>query len=98
MSTRETRVMNAFSNQPEREPRRGELEEILTPHVRVTLRAICGELQDLHRRATMINDAFLAELIGAAAEEARDQLRDDLTLREEAHAKPLQDSGDVGCP
>lgn len=82
--------MTAFSSQTEREPRRGELEEILSPHVRSELRVICSELQELKRRAELIDDVYLVELICAAAEEARDQLRDDLVLREAEHAKPSQ--------
>ena len=45
------------------------------------------ELVDLRQRAAMINDAFLATLIETAADEARDQLRDDLILREEQAAR-----------
>jgi hypothetical protein len=82
--------MNAFSSNAEREPRRGELEQILSPHARTELRVICSELQELQRRADMIDDVYLAELICAAAEEARDQLRDDLVLREAEHAKPAE--------
>lgn len=80
--------MNAAPLIAGRAPRRGELDEILTPHARAALRMICGELQDLHRRATMIDDPYLAELIGIAADEARDQLRDDLVLREAESPKP----------
>jgi hypothetical protein len=75
--------MTAISTGPERNPRRGELEDVLTPHARTVLRGICGELQDLHRRAEMIDDPYLATLIGHAADEALDQLRDDLVMREE---------------
>lgn len=65
-----------------RVPRRGEIDTALTPHARRQLTDIHRELDDLRQRATMINDAFLATLIETAADEARDQLRDDLIIRE----------------
>ncbi|HVY18896.1 MAG TPA: hypothetical protein VHA70_02315 [Bauldia sp.] len=84
MSVRHSAVMNPSPAATERKPRRGELDGILSPHARVALRSICGELQDLHRRAEMIDDLYLATLIGHAADEALDQLRDDLVMREAA--------------
>jgi hypothetical protein len=76
--------MTATQPAPERQPRRGELDRVLSPVARTALRAICGELQDLHRRAEMIDDPYLATLIAHASDEALDQLRDDLVMREEA--------------
>jgi hypothetical protein len=80
--------MTPISPIHERQPRRGELDEVLSPHKRTVLRAICGELQDLHRRAEMIDDPYLATLIAHAAEEALDQLRDDHVMREAEHPDP----------
>jgi hypothetical protein len=74
--------MSAFTKSPSREPRRGEVNEALLPHVRRSLHAIHAELIELHDRAALINDDFLAMLIATAADECRDQLRDDLILRE----------------
>jgi hypothetical protein len=82
MSVRHPSAMTAIATEPERQPRRGELNGVLAPHARAALRSICGELQDLHRRAEMIDDLYLATLIGHAADEALDQLRDDLVMRE----------------
>jgi hypothetical protein len=55
---------------------------VLPPHTRRMLHEIHAELLDLHRRASLIHDDFLALLIATAADEARDQLRDDLILRD----------------
>ena len=74
--------MSAFGHTPEREPRRGELTSALAPAARITLHAMHDELRELERRALAIDDAFLAALIADAADEARDQLRDDLILRQ----------------
>jgi hypothetical protein len=74
--------MSAFMKSPVREPRRGEVNEALLPHVRRSLHAIHAELIDLNDRAALIQDDFLAMLIATAADECRDQLRDDLILRE----------------
>jgi hypothetical protein len=74
--------MGMLSQIPNRQPRRGELEHVLDPNARHRLREIYRELQELQRRAIVLDDAFLAELITAAADEARDQLRDDLMMRE----------------
>jgi hypothetical protein len=88
--------MSAIPIEPERNPRRGELDHVLPPHVRAALRTICGELQDLHRRAVSIDDPYLATLIGHAADEALDQLRDDLVMREEEKIDPAAaDTGDA---
>jgi hypothetical protein len=76
--------MGMLSQIPDRQPRRGELDHVLDPHTRHRLREIYRELQELQRRATVLNSAFLAQLIAAAADEARDQLRDDLMMREAA--------------
>ncbi len=90
--------MTSFSSHSQREPRRGELDAILAPHARAALRLICDELQDLHRRDDMIDDVYLDELIGAAADEAQDQLRDDLVLREAEHAKPADSDAAEQAP
>lgn len=67
-----------------RMPRRGELDGVLHPDARRILREMYGELEDLRRRALVLNDDFLAMLIATAADETRDQLRDDLIMREAA--------------
>jgi hypothetical protein len=63
--------------------RRGELDTPLSPALRRKLDEICRDLTRLQGEAQDINDDFLAYLISAAADEARDQLRDDLILRQE---------------
>ncbi len=87
--------MTAAYEFPSRKPRRGELDHTLGPRERHALHEIHRELHDLHHRAALIDDDFLAQLIETAADEARDQLRDDLLLREresaEAHAERLAD-------
>ena len=74
--------MSILSSIPSRQPRRGEVEDVLPAPTRRMLHEIHAELVDLHRRATLIQDDFLALLIATAADEARDQLRDDLLLRD----------------
>jgi len=76
--------MSAFAELPEREPRRGELTSPLAPAARIMLHAMHDELREMERRADSIGDHYLAVLIGDAADEARDQLRDDLILRHAA--------------
>jgi hypothetical protein len=83
--------MSILSEIPSRQPRRGEVDRVLPAHTRRMLHEIHAELVDLHRRATLIHDDFLALLIATAADEARDQLRDDLILRE---AQAEGDSGE----
>jgi hypothetical protein len=46
------------------------------------LRTMHDELRELERRAAAMDDGYLATLIATAADEARDQLRDDLILRQ----------------
>jgi len=75
--------MSAFSQTSQREPRRGELTSALAPVARLTLHALHVDLRELERRALEIEDAYLAALVAIAADEARDQLRDDLILRQE---------------
>ena len=65
----------------DRQPRRGELGDVLSASTRRMLHEMHAELLDLQRRALLIRDDFLAALIGTAADEARDQLRDDLLMR-----------------
>lgn len=79
-------MMSVIQQVTERLPRRGELEVMLEPSQRHTLREIYRELLDLHHRAENMSNSFLAELIGTAKDEARDQLRDDMMMRE-AEAK-----------
>jgi hypothetical protein len=55
--------------------------------VRHVLHQIHNELVELHDRTALIGDDFLALLIGEAADEARDQLRDDLVMREAEAAR-----------
>ena len=74
--------MNAFAEPAQREPRRGELTSALAPTARITIHMLHDELRELERRALAIDDPFLAALIADAADEARDQLRDDLILRQ----------------
>ena len=74
--------MSAFAQPAEREPRRGELTSPLAPAARITIHMLHDELRELERRALAIDDPYLATLIGDAADEARDQLRDDLILRQ----------------
>ena len=81
-----------LSQIPAQRPRRGELDAALEPHSRRVLSEMYLELRDLHRRATLIDDGFLAELIATAADEARDQLRDDKMLRESGNLFPDEDS------
>jgi hypothetical protein len=80
--------MSGIEAEPSRRVRRGELDAALSPHARAVIRGICGELRELHRRAEMIDDPYLAELIARAADEAVDQLRDDLVIREGASGPP----------
>ena len=80
--------MSILSEISSRLPRRGELDDVLPAHTRSALHAIHGELLDLQHRATLIGDEFLATLIATAADEARDQLRDDLIMREEGAGRP----------
>jgi hypothetical protein len=63
-------------------PRRGELDAVLLPEARSLLREVYLGLRDLQRRAEKIDGGFLSALIEAASDEARDQLRDDLIMRE----------------
>jgi hypothetical protein len=74
--------MSAFAELPERQPRRGELTSVLAPTTRLMLHTMHDELRELERRAAAMDDGYLATLIATAADEARDQLRDDLILRQ----------------
>ena len=58
------------------------MDRVLPYQTRRTLHEIHAELCELHQKAALIHDDFLALLIATAADEARDQLRDDLILRE----------------
>jgi hypothetical protein len=76
--------MSAFAELPERQPRRGELTSALAPAARIMLHTMHDELREMERRADSFGDHYLAALIADAADEARDQLRDDLVLRQAA--------------
>jgi hypothetical protein len=75
--------MTVVADPPVRPSRRRELDTPLTPRARRALGELVRELETLRSKAMTIDDAFLAFLISAAADEGRDQLRDDLILRQE---------------
>lgn len=66
-----------------RQSRRGEIEAPLTNHARMKLEEIYRELMRLQNEAALLRNDFLAFLISSASDEAHDQLRDDLILRNE---------------
>ena len=66
-----------------RQSRRGEIEAPLANHARLKLEEIYRELTRLQSEAALLRNEFLAFLISSAGDEAHDQLRDDLILRNE---------------
>jgi len=86
--------MPAVADPPTRPSRRRELDTPLTLRARKTLGELLRELEASRSKAMTIDDDFLAFLISAAADEARDQLRDDVILRQElvSEAKTASDS------
>ena len=59
------------------------MDRPLPPANRTKLEAITGDLLRLQFETGEMGDEFLAFLIGAAADHARDELRDDKILRSE---------------
>jgi hypothetical protein len=75
--------MTVVADPPVRSPRGGEPDAPLAPRVWQGLGELVRELETLRSKAMTIGDDFVAFLISTAADEVRDQLRDDLILRQE---------------
>ena len=95
-TTRMAGILNAIGA-VRRPIKRGETDAPMAAGVRWKLQGVLQELRDLEARVHLFGDEFLEYLITTAADEAQDQLRDDLLLRQEGEERK-RTAADTGYP